>query len=249
MASGFAPGDKVFVPVSRLSGLENHPSAFYETKIVEVGVHKAKVSLPQGAISEWIGTGLCHKNIGILIFSIGDFETEPTLLEPLTKSVVQYCRLLVSDDYLRAVRVRSLAEVTQVWRLTHGAYSHVILIGHGSPSGIKFAVDGWVGQAALGDAFRVEDGHGRIILSLCCKTGYKTIGGKLSEGDAFSHFIGPFHSVHGAIASQFAQTFLAFHFLVGESVGVAFKHARSYTPGSTSFRLWQNGRLKAGPKS
>lgn len=249
MASNFALGDKIFVPVSRLPGLDGHPSAFYETRVAEVGVHKAKVNLPQGTVSEWIGTGLCHKNIGILIFSIGDLETESTLLEPLTKSVVQYCRLLVSDDYLQAVRVRSLAEVSQVWRRTHGAYSHIILIGHGSPSGIKFAVDGWVRQDALADAFQVDDGNGRIFLSLCCKTGYESIGGRLSRDDAFSHFIGPFHSVHGAIASQFAQTFLAFHFLMGESVGVAFKHARSYSPGSTSFRLWQNGRLKAGPKS
>jgi hypothetical protein len=249
MARNFVPGDRVFVPVSRLPGLEDHPSVFYETRVAEAGVRKAKVYLPQGSISEWIGTGLCHKNIGILIFSIGDLETESILLEPLTKSVVQYCRLLVSDDYLRAVRVRSLAEVAHVWRRTHGAYSHLILIGHGSPSGIKFAVDGWVGQAALTDAFQVDDDPGRIVLSLCCKTGYKSIGGKLSENHTFSHFIGPFHSVHGAIASQFAQTFLALHFLVGESVGVAFKHARAYTPGSTSFRLWQNGRLKAGPKS
>lgn len=62
------------------------------------------------------------------------------------------------------------------------------------------------------------------------------------------HFIGPFHSVHGAVASQLAQTSLAFHLIEGESIGVAFKHAREYTPGSTSFRLWTNGKLKAGPQ-
>jgi hypothetical protein len=249
MASNFAIGDKVFVPVSRLPGLEDHPSAFYEAKVASVAAHKIKVNLPQAVLSEWIGTSLCHKNIGILIFSIGDMETESTLLEPLTKSVVQYCRLLVSDDFLQVVRVRSLAEISHFWRISHGAYSHVILIGHGSPSGIKFGVDGWVKEAELAESFNVDDGCGRIFLSLCCKTGYKSIGGKLSESEGFSHFIGPFHSVHGAIASQFAQTFLAFHFLVGESVGVAFKHARSNTPGSTSFRLWQGGNLKAGPKS
>lgn len=248
MATHFAVDDKVFVPASRIPGMEGHPSAFYETRIAEVDVRKVKVHLQAGATSEWIGAGLCQKNIGILIFTIGDLETETGLLDPLAKSVLQYCRLLVLDDYLRAYKIRSISELTSIWQKEQAAYSHVVIIGHGSPEGIKFSVDGWVKSDVLDAKLKIRGAPKKVFISLCCQTGYKTAGGKLSEMAICSHFLAPFHSVHGAVASQFAQTFLVFHLLEGESVGVAFKHARKYTPGSTSFRLWENGKLKAGPK-
>lgn len=248
MATHFAVDDKVFVPASRVPGMEGHSSAFYETRIAGVGVRKVKVHLQGGATSEWIGSGLCQKNIGILIFTIGDFETEAGLLDPLAKSVLQYCRLLVPDDYLRAYKIRSLAELKNIWQKEQAAYSHVVIVGHGSPDGIKFSVDEWVKADVLDATLKVRGATKKVFISLCCQTGYKAVGGKLSEMAICSHFLAPFHSVHGAVASQFAQTFLAFHLLEGESVGVAFKHAREYTPGSTSFRLWENGKLKAGPK-
>lgn len=248
MANNFAINDKVFVPASRIPGMEGHISAFYETRIAEVGVRKVKVQLREGATSEWIGSGLCQKNIGILLLTIGDLETETGLLDPLAKSVLQYCRLLVPDDYLRAYKIRSLAELKSIWHKEQAAYSHVVLVGHGSPEAIKFAVDEWVKPELLEATLRVRGAPKKVFISLCCQTGYKTAGGKLSEMALCSHWLAPFHSVHGAVASQFVQTFMAFHLLEGESVGVAFKHAREYTPGSTSFRLWENGSLKAGPK-
>lgn len=248
MAANFAVHDTIFVPASRIPGMQGHSSAFYETRVAEVGNRSVKVNLRGGAISDWIGTSLCQKNIGILVFTIGDLETETGLLDPLAKSVLQYCRLLVPDDYLRSYKVRSLAELKSIWTKDQGAYSHVIVVGHGSPSGIKFSVDGWVKADVLESALTVPAAPTKVLISLCCQTGYSAIGGHLSKMPVFSHFIGPFHSVHGAVASQFAQTFLAFHLIEGESIGVAFKHAREYTPGSTSFRLWTNGKLKAGPQ-
>lgn len=248
MAANFAENDKIFVPTSRIPGMEGHPSAFYETRVAEVDTRKVKVLLQHGAISDWIGSGLCQKNVGILIFTIGDLETETGLLDPLAKSVLQYCRLLVPDDYLRSYKVRSIAELKSIWEKEQSAYSHVIIVGHGSPDGVKFSVNGWVKSEILDAALKVRGAPKKVFISLCCQTGYKAIGGKLSEMAICSHFIGPFHSVHGAVASQFAQTFLAFHLLEGESIGVSFKHARKYTPGSTSFRLWENGKLTAGPQ-
>ncbi|MEW6766075.1 MAG: hypothetical protein AB1344_09865 [Pseudomonadota bacterium] len=248
MATQFSVDDKVFVPTSRIPGMVGHHSAFYETRIAEVAPRKVKVHLQAGAVSEWIGAGLCQKNIGILIFTIGDLETEIGLLDPLAKSVLQYCRLLVPDDCLRSYKVRSVAELISIWQKEQPAYSHVVFIGHGSPEGIKFSVDGWVNPDMLDSALKVRGAPKKVFISLCCQTGYKAVGGEISEMAICSHFIAPFHSVHGAVASQFAQTFLAFHLLEGETVGVAFKHARKYTPGSTSFRLWESGKLKAGPK-
>jgi hypothetical protein len=58
-------------------------------------------------------------------------------------------------------------------------------------------------------------------------------------------YIGAFHSVHGAIASQFLQSFLIHHLLQGETTTVAFRHARERVSGGTSFRLWREGTLIA----
>jgi hypothetical protein len=58
--------------------------------------------------------------------------------------------------------------------------------------------------------------------------------------------VAPFHSVHGAIASQFCQSFFAFHLLVGETARVSFKHAEAAIPGATRFRLWEKGEVTGG---
>ncbi|WP_230684658.1 hypothetical protein, partial [Pseudomonas putida] len=235
-----------FVPTSRIGGMEDVPSVVWETSVVAAEPGKVKVQLRQGAVSEWIGSGLCHRNIGILILTLGDLKTEQTLLDPLAKSVLQYCRLLVPDDHVKAYKIRSLAELKAIWSVEQANYSHVILIGHGSQDSLLLANEGWAGREAIAKAFQKRGAKKKVFISLCCKTGYQSLGGMLSKMAICSQFIAPFQSVHGAIASQFAQTFLAYHLLQGESTGVAFKHARESTPGSTSFRLWKKGKLKAG---
>lgn len=248
MATGLAVGDTVYVPCSRVDGLENTGVSLYRSEVVAVGHSKVRVRVRDGSISDWIGASLVHKSVGILVLSIGDFETEHTLLDPLAKSVTQFCRLLLPDDQVRAVRVRSLDELQQLWQREQAAYSHVIWIGHGSETGINFGVGGWVDAETLGRTLRVYGAPRKIYISLCCKTGYKSFGSSLSRTTMCSRFLGPFHSVEGAVASQFCQTFLAAHLLEGKTVGVAFRKARSSVPGSTSFRLWTAGHLTAGPR-
>lgn len=242
------PDDKVFVPSSKFEALATHPTAFYETRVAEVVGKRMRVKLPKQVISDWIGSSLCHRNIGILICTIGDLETEHTLLDPLTKSVLQFCRLLVDDDSVRHYKVRSLAEFKYVWQREQAAYSHVILIGHGAEDGVIFHIDGKVSAEAFDEATTSRGASRKTFISLCCKTGFKAFGGTYSKATICEHFIAPFHSVHGVVASQFCQSFLAYHLLDGETVGVAFRHAREATPGGASFRLWENGNLTAGPK-
>ena len=62
MAGRFAVGDKVFVPSSRIEGLNDLPSVFWESTVAEVANKKIKVNLRGGKTSEWIGTSLCHKH-------------------------------------------------------------------------------------------------------------------------------------------------------------------------------------------
>ncbi|WP_122588265.1 hypothetical protein [Pseudomonas viridiflava] len=248
MARNFAVGDTVFVPASRLPDMGDIPSVFWKTEVAAVNERSIKVSLRNGDFSDWIGASACHKNIGILLFTVGDLETEKTLLDPLAKSILQYCRILVPDDQLLSFKIRSIKELSDIWNREQAAYSHVVLVGHGSHDGFKFANDGWCGAKEMQSAFTVPQPDKKIFISLCCQTGHQTVGGALSKMDICSHFIAPFQSVHGAVASQFTQTFLAYHLLEGQSSGVAFRHAIEGTPGTKNFRLWERGVLKGGPK-
>lgn len=249
MARNIKEQDTVYVPCSKFEQLLDYPTAFYKTKVVEVQGKKIKVNLPGQVVSEFFGVSLAHETVGLLIVSIGDFETEGTLIDPLSKSVLQYARLLIPDDSLLHVKLRSLVELKTYWQRDQAAYSHVVIIGHGSKDGIKFGVDGWVSAEKLQqEVLRVWGGNKKTIVSLCCQTGFKSFGGKLSSYAQCKFFIGPYHSVHGAVASQFCQTFLAYHLLEGQTVVIAYKNARDAVPGSTSFKLWENNKVKTGSR-
>lgn len=248
MARNLQINERVFVPVSKLRANLSSPSSFVEKEVLAVEGRSIRVDIGD-AQTELVASSLCHRNIGILLLNIGDLETEMTLLDPLAKSILQFCRLLVSDDFIQGYKIRSLNEIAHLWSRSHAAYSHVILIGHGSQASINFANGGWIETDRFMAVFDVEGVAGKTFVSLCCETGYKAFGGVASAHAVCERFIGPFHSVHGAIASQFVQTFLAYHLLEGETSKVAFRHARACVPGSTSFRLWKNRRLIAGPKT
>jgi hypothetical protein len=249
MATNLRVGETVYVPCSRLAEGAPTGTALYRTSVVEAESTKVRVATVGGETSEWIGASIVHRDVGILMVNIGDFATEHTLLDPLAKSVAQFCRLLVPDDQLRSVRVRSLRELVQFWSKEQSAYSHVIWIGHGGPDGMMFAVDGWVSADILCSKLRIHGAPKKTYISLACKSGYRRFGGIMSEAAICKQFLGPFQSIQGAVASQFCQTFLTHHLLEGSTVGVSFRKARVSVPGSASFRLWNSGKLKAGPRA
>jgi hypothetical protein len=248
MATKLQIGETVYVPSSRVRGLRDYGAALYETRVVEVAPAKARIRLRDGAASEWIGAGLISRGVGILVVNVGDFETEDSLLDPLAKSMTQFFRLLVPDDQVRHVRVRSLAELGRWWTINQGAYSHVVWIGHGSRTAVKFGVDGWIEADQLVATLRVPGTFPKTYVSLGCRTGYRSFGATISRSAGCASFIAPFNDVPGAIASQFCQTFFANHWIEGRTVGVAFRDARRSVPGSTSFRLWRNGFLRTVPQ-
>jgi hypothetical protein len=157
-------------------------------------------------------------------------------------------RLLIPDDQLRAIKVRGRAELNKFWAINHAAYSHVVLIGHGAKDRMGFAADGEVLTQDLIGAFSIEGSVEKTFLSLSCKTGYESFGGKFSRSSICKEFMAPLQSVHGALASQFCQSFFSSHFLDGKTVRVSFNQARRTTTGAVSFRLWANGKLHTDPK-
>lgn len=243
MANKFQIGEYVFVPRSRLGLSVDAPSAFLGAEVVTISKRSIQVKLPDGLWSDEIGTSACHRNIGVLLFRIGDFNTETGLLEPLAKSVIQYFRLLLNDEMVRICRIRSLHELSHYWGQLHGAFSHVVLIGHGRPNAIQFGVDGWVESSRVIDLMQLPNPTPKTFLSLCCQTGYASFSKEFSRAKFCNAIIAPFHSVHGAIASQFCQTFFTQHLLDGLTFKVAFKHAQLTVSGGKHFRFWKNGQV------
>lgn len=247
MARNVQVGDYVYAPRSRVGLSEGGESAFYRAKVVEIEKRSARLQLKGGALSEPIGVSLLHHNIGILVLRIGDLETEKVLLDPLTKSLLQFCRLLLTDGMVKRQQLRSPHELETYWKSNHGSFSHVVFVCHGGKDGVKFATEGWLGVDDLAPILDLDTARRKVFLSLGCNTGYKRFAGKFSKLHVCNAILAPFHDVHGAIGSQFCQTFLSHNLLRGRTTKVAFKKARLAVPGSTSFRLWRSGRLTAGP--
>jgi len=112
----------VYVPRARLGLAVDEPSAFLRAKIRKVVDRSIVVDLPGGTESKPIASSAAHANVGVTIVRVGDFDTEGTLLDPLAKSLLQFCRLLLPDDMvvLREVRARRrsgpLTPCTGPWR-------------------------------------------------------------------------------------------------------------------------------------
>ncbi|MEQ8745522.1 hypothetical protein [Pyruvatibacter sp.] len=241
----FDVGDQVYVARSLLGIDGNDVSPFYRTTVRARNNRSVRVDLPGGAQSGAIATSKVTANFGVLIVRIGDFN-EGGLLDPLAKSVLHYSRMLLPGDSVRLIELRTEGELTTFWREIHGMCQQVIIVGHGAPDGYLFGSANITPQR-LGEIFDAPNPTKKEFISLGCQTGYKAFGQPFSQTRCVSHFLAPFHSVHGCVASLFTQTFLNERLLASRSTRVAFKHARSDLKGAASFRLWENGKLTAGP--
>src|SRR5205809_6242180 len=155
MPAGLRVGDKVLLPVARVSRDADSRWAIrsYTITSSKPDGRSIRVDLGGGSSSDWIATSAAHKLLGVYLVRIGDLSTEDDLLDPLLKSILQYSRLLLPDDHVRAVRVRSLKELQYLWRKEGGAYSHVALIGHGRADAIRFGIDEWARAEQFGELF------------------------------------------------------------------------------------------------
>jgi len=243
MAHKYETGQRVYVPTALLPDGDSYSNSLYRTTITEVQDRSVKVEVKGGLISDWIASSKIHKNAGIAIISIGDFSTEETLLNPLSNCIHQFCRLLLDDASVTYLRVRAIGELGKWWQTNHGAYSYVVLIGHGSPSSIHFAYGGPRRAETFGRRVFSVQTDKKTFISLCCETGKASFSKDFSSFSSCEHLIAPFHSIHGTIASQFFQTYMCRQLLHGESTKVAFKNAASSVPGIDSFRLWKDGNM------
>lgn len=238
-------GDQVYVRRSLLSLEDDDISPFYRTTIRARQDRSVQVDRPDGTLSERIATSKVATNFGVLIIRVGDFNEEG-LLDPLAKSVLHYCRMLLPGDAVRLIELRTEAELIALWGNFHGMCQQVVLVGHGGPGGFQFGEQN-IGPERLAEIFSAPHPTPKEFISLGCQTGKAAFGKVFSRSDCVSHFVAPFHSVHGCAASLFTQTYLNERLLASCSTKVAFKHARDDLLGAVSFRLWKNATLAAGP--
>lgn len=243
MARNLRVGEEVLVPKARLGMPNRDESALYRTKVLSRHGRSVTVAMPNAGVSGPVATSAVHRDLGLWILRIGDYDTEYTLLDPLAKSILQFLRLLMPDDGVLLREVRSRPELEYYWQREHGAYSHVILIGHGRKDAVRFGEDDWVNADDLAKILSAPNPFRKALISLCCETGYASFSKRLSSHGILRAVIAPFHDVHGAIASQFCQSYFSYHLLEGETISVAFRHAKEAVPGGAIFRMWKDEEL------
>lgn len=236
----FEVGDSVYVPSLKI-GLEDEPSALKKVTVSAVKGRSVTVSLPNGD-QRTIGSKLAHRNVSVLLFRIGDYSTETSLLDPLAKSLLQFCRLLLPDDQVKLERIRTPAEFCKIWSRDHALYSHVVLMAHGDGASLQFG-DESLSATEIADCLTGASSAQKSFISLACKSGRAAFAKPFSNLAPCNSFLAPFDLCHGATASQFCQTLLAKHFLEGLTIKSAFNNSQK-APGGTSFRYWQNGVMK-----
>jgi hypothetical protein len=177
------------------------------------------------------------------VLAFGDFASESTLLDPLAKSVLQYCRLLFGDDnYVRFIKLRSEAEISLICdqrQLT--PYEHIVILGHGAKEGALCGAVGDIPATRLREIFEQHDPTPWDFVLLCCYLGRNAFAQSFSKSPACKSLVAPFNAVHGAVFAQFVQTYLIKLLLEGETTAVAHRHASESTPPTSQFRLWRSG--------
>lgn len=243
--SKFSIGEKVFVARERMGLSSNAPAALRETTIQRVKGRSVVVDLPGGSTKR-VATSVVHKTVGVLVLRIGDFNTETSLLNPLSKSILQYTRMLLPDDMVKLHEIRTTSELEVIWQKEHAAITHLVLIAHGRKDAVCFGSGTWVSGEKLGEIMSAPKPSPQNVLSLSCRTGCSAFAKSFSESTACGVLSAPFQPIHGSVASLFCQSMFAKQLLEGRTPRVAFKHARSSIPYGVHFRLWRNGKLIEG---
>ncbi len=247
MASNINIGDTVYVCRSRLEAVNDQTKAFYRSQVVSQEGRKRSVRLPDGEESDFVSTKFMHHRVGVAIIAFGDFDSESTLLDPLAKTVLQYCRLLFGDDsYVRFMKIRTEAELNFVC-LQHmlDPYEHIVVLGHGTREAELCSAIGDISVDRLVQIFEQNNPAPWDFAFLCCYLGRNSFSRPFSASAICKSLVAPFTAVHGGVSAQFVQTYLIKLLLEGESTVDAHRHASASTPTGSKFRLWRNGVHRA----
>ena len=234
-------GDWVYVAASLIGEDSDH--AMVRRNVSATQNRSFKVERSDGTESSLISTGYAHADVGVFVITVGDFDTEEATLKPLSKSVLQYLRLLLPDDMVRAVFVRGKPELVKAWTTYAAAYTHVVVIGHSNGAGLVFGAESAHVPAA--DLASIVAGTKREYLFLACKSGRAAFGRPFSEGTGCGSLVAPFNSLHAAVAAQYAGLYFGERFLGGRTEKAAFNAVREVSTLATArYRFWKDGQFE-----
>lgn len=236
-------GEQVLVPASRLAEPDNQPFGLMPRQVLAQDARSVCVDDGAGGQVN-VASRLVHsRTLGLLVLRVGDLTTETTLLDPLAKSVLQFVRLLLPDNDVRAVNIRTLEELHAHWSSYHGSTSHVVLVGHGSNTSLSFLAGAVPAKdLASGLLALAPQTPPKTWISLACLTGRAGFARPFSQSAICRDLVAPYTSVHGAAASQFCQSLLAEHLLDGYELPYAYRRAVKTASGGRSFRRWRDGK-------
>jgi len=244
MARNVNVNDIVFVPRDRVTTQIDTPHSLVKATVAAKANRTLTLNCPYDIGAQNVPSSAVHKDVGVCVIRVGDYQTENNLLNPLTKSIVHFLRILLPDDQLFTQYVRTPQEFYHVIATYGGAFTHFVLIGHASAAGLHFAFGVHEPAAALRANLPQYTQQPHNFVSLCCHSGERVFAHHFSASASCNHLLAPFGALHGAVASQFTQTFFAYHFLEGRTFTVAFNRSREGIPGGARFRHWQNGSLQ-----
>lgn len=244
MAKHIKIGDKVCVPVERVSPGHNCPFPVVTGSVVGRTGRTLTIDMPYGIGTVQVASSVVSEaNLSVSIVRLGDFSTEVTLLDPITKSISHYLRLLLSDDRLQTHYVRSSDEFFELYADHSAGVSHFILVGHATGSDLLFARGERISSANFTAMLASPAARTSDFLLLCCESGRVAFARDFSAADCCRNLVAPMGKLHGASAAQFATTLYAQMLLEGDTLRVAYKAAAKCTPGGPNFRHWVNGKL------
>lgn|GEM_PF-2209199 len=183
---------------------------------------------------------------GFLVMHLGAIEDDYTV-ETAADAIFNSLRSLFAGCGATEVgheRVRTTVELSEYLKLYRCNYSHLILIGHGSPDGVEFidrsTVVGGSELAGMlgGDAATTP----LQIISLCCHSGCAKLSHALSRAENVTEVIAPNSAFDMRWAVHFVTGYLLQRFVSGLRVDDAVEKAVANS-GNTNMCLWRNGEL------
>ncbi len=240
----FRVDQRVYAPLFRYPNGSSAPYAL--TRGIVRAVHPKSCDVEiNGYGTQRISTSLLHTDVGVCIVRVGDFRTERAALDPICKSLLQFLRLLLPDDQIKSVSLRTQFELEELFRVEASAYTLWIFVGHATEGGeLCFVGNDRCASRKLSVSLAPHAAAPRTFLFLSCYAGLSGFAKPFSlEQRLCNRLIGPTGLLHAAAATQFAQTFLSYLFLEGRRIKVAFDKAARQIPMATRFRLWRNGEF------
>lgn len=239
--SKFEVGQNVLVPAASLSKVpQGETHALVERIVHEVVERSVRVDT-SGGDSELVASSQVHAAFDLVLLSMGDFRSEPTLIGPIRESLQAFFGLLMPTDRFKVWPIRTKIELAD--RMEHEGLpsTHIVMVGHCDGNSLLLAANESLSGAQFGQLLLDGGGVPKTVVSLACKSGRAGFGKALSQSGGCAGVLAPFNDIHGAAAVLMAATYFTELLLNGTQSATARKRARAALPPPAPLSWWRDG--------